>query len=622
MPRSFCNWNDHRRPEACLFRTAGYNDGGTESSATPPNQGGNREGREGLAWITNAFMGLQSWQHAPQGAAGAGGDEEDASAQSSPLDLEDLEDLVAGLTDEPVVGANLLEPQGQPAAETAPGVSHDLRVASTGGEGQPMDTSDAPQRFGRNDSTGSFSRDTDDASSVVSASSSASATPVSGGAVSRRPADAESPVFLWQECPCLLGFDCFGRPLLSPGTPGAGPPVAGLRATVTLVPDLLYWHEKHRWMWHKKWCLPRIEVRVTCNGAPLMAENTWVIVTAGTLREGHVGLSDQGLSGVCQRQLEGGQAIFPSLLFQRTSFNCGNRPFHLVITVIATRTPLITLCSSPVHVDARKRTKGERPDAHADDVRLIQRQRGRSASTVSSSNEKEAKPGQQVAWPADMRQQHQQQANMRSAHHQQSPHAPVQAQLAAPHKPVHNVAPVAATVSTPAHLTIEAFTQIVNATGDALIELRADCTIGAVLSRFAFGYTAAQLTNRSLLDITHVDDRPFFLQTVHALFAMSTNNAEAGLTQMPPPPASSNMQHAVRVIHRVMPCPSTGSGASTSVDSILTVIMGTHVSSSGLLLSSRYMAPPASPSNATPFRVLPARAPLCQEAAAGAPSSS
>ena len=33
------------------------------------------------------------------------------------------------------------------------------------------------------------------------------------------------------------------------------------------------------------------------------------------------------------------------------------------------------MCSSPIVVDARKRTKGERPDADASDVRLVQRQR-------------------------------------------------------------------------------------------------------------------------------------------------------------------------------------------------------------------------------------------------------
>lgn len=37
---------------------------------------------------------------------------------------------------------------------------------------------------------------------------------------------------------------------------------------------------------------------------------------------------------------------------------------------------LACMCSSPIIVDARKRTKGERPEADASDVRLVQRQRG------------------------------------------------------------------------------------------------------------------------------------------------------------------------------------------------------------------------------------------------------
>jgi len=43
---------------------------------------------------------------------------------------------------------------------------------------------------------------------------------------------------------------------------------------------------------------------------------------------------------------------------------------------------LACVCSPPIIVDARKRTKGERPDADANDVRLVQRQRGASAQAA------------------------------------------------------------------------------------------------------------------------------------------------------------------------------------------------------------------------------------------------
>ena len=29
---------------------------------------------------------------------------------------------------------------------------------------------------------------------------------------------------------------------------------------------LLYWAERRQWMWHKKWTLPKLHVRVTCDG--------------------------------------------------------------------------------------------------------------------------------------------------------------------------------------------------------------------------------------------------------------------------------------------------------------------------------------------------------------------
>ena len=104
-----------------------------------------------------------------------------------------------------------------------------------------------------------------------------------------------------------------------------------------------------------------------------------------------------------------GETTFSSLLFQNTSFNCGNRPFHLVVTLLAPAShplaiaalrsgevaappwlaplpeqmvAIASVASSRIVVDARKRTTGERPDADASDVRLVQRPRPGSVQKV------------------------------------------------------------------------------------------------------------------------------------------------------------------------------------------------------------------------------------------------
>ena len=56
---------------------------------------------------------------------------------------------------------------------------------------------------------------------------------------------------------------------------------------VKLRAPLLYWSEKNRWLWHKKWTLPKIDVRVTF--APPGTQQQWsgppvsVILSATTM---------------------------------------------------------------------------------------------------------------------------------------------------------------------------------------------------------------------------------------------------------------------------------------------------------------------------------------------------
>ena len=154
------------------------------------------------------------------------------------------------------------------------------------------------------------------------------------------------PPFSWCACHNLISTDGAGVLVRQP-SPTACPAV---KLHVRLLLPLLYSAERRTWLWHKKWRLPKLQVHATCNGKPvgvgLWAANghdlcgeppVYVVVSAGTLRDvsNGLGLYDQGLSGDCQKRLIVGEATFSSLLFQNTSFNCGNRPFHLVVTVLA-----------------------------------------------------------------------------------------------------------------------------------------------------------------------------------------------------------------------------------------------------------------------------------------------
>ena len=54
-------------------------------------------------------------------------------------------------------------------------------------------------------------------------------------------------------------------PQCAPGNPRPHAPIPQGPGPVRQVP-LLYWAERRQWMWHKKWTLPKLHVRVTCDG--------------------------------------------------------------------------------------------------------------------------------------------------------------------------------------------------------------------------------------------------------------------------------------------------------------------------------------------------------------------
>jgi hypothetical protein len=251
----------------------------------------------------------------------------------------------------------------------------------------------------------------------------------SGLQATRQVAAAEPTPFTWSECHNLISTDASGTPVCQVVIVRQPSAMAypAVKLQVKLLLPLLYSAERRSWLWHKKWRLPKLQVQAHCNGKPAVGRGSWtangqvleeppvyVVVSAGTLRDGSngIGLYDKGLGGECQKRLILGEATFSSLLFQNTSFNCGGRPFHLVVTVLAPAhhplaiaalangevagptglaplpeqmVVLATVCSSRIVVDARKRTTGERPDADASDVRLVRRPRGGGGFVLGSS---------------------------------------------------------------------------------------------------------------------------------------------------------------------------------------------------------------------------------------------
>ena len=320
-------------------------------------------------------------------------------------------------------------------------------------------------------------------------------------------------------------------------------------------------------MWHKKWCLPRIHVRVErMDGLPLSAtDKLSVIVSAGTTRQGEgigdvPGLYDQGLGGDCQRVVVDGTATFSSLFFQHTSYNCGKRPFHLALTLLWQAPDVVgdgggggrrrrggqppppgamlavaTALSDEIYVDARKRTHAERPDAAEDDVRLAQRARNESG-VGHGGRPVQAAPAAPMASPCDA-------------------------------------------------LRLGG---LFDATGDALLELLPDLTVCRSFTTNAYGYPATFLVGESILRVLPLDDRPTLEQTAQTLLAMALSGGGAA----GPAPG----RFAVRVRHPVLFCAKEPGGAHRviAVDSLLTALTPSATpSEQRLILSSRCAMPPA-----------------------------
>ena len=345
------------------------------------------------------------------------------------------------------------------------------------------------------------------------------------------------------------------------------------RLHVALDGALLHSDERRCLTWHKKWTIPKVHVRVeaidTMLGAP--PQLLHALICAGTLRAESDLLHEEGLGGTCLRRLVGGSASFGSLNFKHTSFNCANRPFHLVVALLddpslaaatsgdaaaelaaasvapASLAALAMLRSSPIHIDARKRTQVERPDVPADDVRLLLRPRQNGPGAAARFHG--AHPG----------------ARARLA--------------AAPAPPLTLEAGAAAATS----LNVAA---LLEATGDALLEMRSDLTISRVHGSTAFGYPADRLVGESLLRLVHPDEQNALQQVAYAIVVCAATNGRPAFQGAGFAAAAAAAQPGdgtrVRLLHRVLVSPAVaappgeGEGAAAAATTATGTAVTTH----------------------------------------------
>ena len=200
--------------------------------------------------------------------------------------------------------------------------------------------------------------------------------------------------------------------------------------------------------------------------------------------------------------------------------------------------PLACICSSPFYVDARKRSMRERPEASArGDVRLISRHKSSGGPAVAPAS---------------------------AAHLKGAVQSPIDS-----------------------HFSLR---PLVDATNDAVVELRPDGIVVQMLSSTAFGYTPVQILGRSFLSICHTDDHPDILQTMQALLLPLWQRSRS-VVILPQGQFSGadDIPKTVRVLHRVIVGLNGPRVPETvAVDTILSVI---ESSSETLLLSSRRALP-------------------------------
>lgn len=197
-------------------------------------------------------------------------------------------------------------------------------------------------------------------------------------------------------------------------------------------------------------------------------------------------------------------------------------------------------------MDARKRTKVERPEAQPDDVRLMQRH-GRRAQAMSAGASMPPQPGAM---------------GMNSPMNPPSPHAPRASRAGSmEHIPLGmpaaggtaaaaalQYAPAAAAAyGTAAGGAVTSCgllsSRMLDAMGDAMVEVRGDGVVVQMLSSRVFGYGPAELLGRSILTVFHPTEHAPMLQTLRGILALAANVRGAASTAVP---------QSVRALHKVI----------------------------------------------------------------------
>lgn len=296
MPRSYSNWNEHRRQGVNLFPVPSLPSDAMDTVAEDDNS------RQADQQLSSSFNDLEELVNqlledgSPPGGF-LGLSPAAASTAAATTTTSSLTSLASAPYQAPSTSIPGFDPCfGREAPNTEASMSSLATTTASIVQQQQPPLSMPPPPPRQPAQPLQASPQAHEATSLLSAQ--LAAQPAS------QPAALPSVMFTWQERQeCLVESDFNGSPIEQRPLPAAGSnPV---QVSLDISPPLLYWQDRRQWMWHKKWALPTLTVRV-CRSDQPVGERLYAYVTAGTLRDEEPGLHDKGLGGECQRLLEVG----------------------------------------------------------------------------------------------------------------------------------------------------------------------------------------------------------------------------------------------------------------------------------------------------------------------------